>query len=485
MAGLSRQGLEIKTLDDVLTDYKTNAASIFSDLVPAGDVVDVSDVSGLGRMIGVVAPAEADLWEALQQVYDSFNPTTAIGISLDNIIALSGITRLTAQPTRAQVILEGNLNTIISSPQGKAYSSSTQRVFSILNPVTMNLLAASGLGVYPLTIANSTAYRFSYSTDGVNFLDAIYTSPGSGTTAQIILDGLQAKVEELFSSTFTTYQSNGRLYIVRTDPFQVADFTVSINLQVQKVRKLGIAVDDIAGVFPQEALAIDTISVPISGWDSVVNPVAATTGRLTETDEELRERFRNSKFFQSQNIIEGILDALRNVPGVTDAIIYENDTNAVDVNGVPGHSFLPIVLGGLPSDVAESIWENKPTGIPSVGNTTVQIADSQGFLHSISYMQPVEVPIYVKMTISDLGFMPGDADSQIKQNLVNYSDANLFIGDDVIYSRLYTPINMVQGFTVNSLTIGTAPNPVGMVNIPITFDQVATIPAENITVTIV
>ena len=34
MAGLSRQGLEIKTLDDVLTDYKTNAASIFSDLVP-------------------------------------------------------------------------------------------------------------------------------------------------------------------------------------------------------------------------------------------------------------------------------------------------------------------------------------------------------------------------------------------------------------------------------------------------------------------
>uniref|UniRef100_A0AAU6VXH8 Baseplate component n=2 Tax=unclassified bacterial viruses TaxID=12333 RepID=A0AAU6VXH8_9VIRU len=485
MAGLSRQGLEIKTLDDVLTDYKTNAASIFSDLVPAGDVVDVTDVGALGRMIGVIAPAEADLWEALQQVFDSFNPVTAIGVALDNIIALSGITRLTAQPTRAQVILEGDLNTIVSSPQGKAYSSSTQRVFSILNPVTLNLLASSGIGVYPITVANSTAYRFSYSTDGVNFLDAIYTSPSSGTTAQVILNGLQAKVEELFSSTFTTYQSSGRLYITRTDPFQVADFTVSINLQVQKVRKLGIAVDDIAGVFPQEALAIDTISVPISGWDTVVNPVAATTGRLTETDEELRERFRNSKFFQSQNIVEGILDALRNVPGVVDAIIYENDTAVPDINGVPGHSFLPIVLGGLPSDIAESIWENKPTGIPSVGNTTVQVADSQGFLHNISYMQPVEVPVYVTMEISDLGFMPGDADSQIKQNLVNFSDSNLFIGDDVIYSRLYTPINSVPGFTVNSLTIGTSPSPTGMVNIPITFDHVATITADHIIVTIV
>lgn len=485
MAGLSRAGLEIKTLDDVLTDYKTNAASIFSDLVPAGDVVDVSDVGALGRMIGVIAPSEASLWEALQQVFDSFNPVTAIGVALDNIIALSGITRLTAQPTRAQVMLEGDLNTIVSSPQGKAYSSSTQRVFSILNPVTLNLTGASGLGVYPVTASDSTAYRFSYSTDGVNFLDAIYTSPSSGTTFQVILDGLQAKVEELFSSTFTTYQSDGRLYITRTDPFQVADYTVSVNLQVQKVRKLGIAVDDVVGIYPQEALSIDTISVPIPGWDSVVNPVAATTGRLTETDEELRERFRNSKFFQSQNIVEGILDALRNVQGVKDVIVYENDTAAEDINGIPGHSFLPIVLGGLPSDIAQAIWENKPTGIPSIGNTTVQIADSQGFLHNISYMQPVEVPVYITMEISNLGYMPGDADSQVKQNLVNYFDGNLFISDDVIYSRLYTPINAVPGFTVNSLTIGTAPSPTGMVNIPIAFDHVASISADHIIVTVV
>jgi len=483
MAGLSRQGLEIKTLDDVLTDYKTTAASIFSDLVPAGDVVDVTDNGALGRMIGVIAPAEASLWEALQQVFDSFNPTTAIGVALDNIIALSGITRLPAQATRAQVILEGSLNTIVSSPQGKAYSSSTQRVFSILNPVTLNLLSASGVGVYPTIVADSTVYRFSYSTDGVNFLDAEYTSPASGTTAQVILDGVQQKVEDLFSATFTTYQSDGRLYITRTDPFQVADFDVSVSLQVQKVRKLGIVIDDVVGPFPQEALAIDTISVPIAGWDTVINPVAATTGRLTETDEELRERFRNSKFFQSQNIVEGILDALRNVAGVTDVVVYENDTDAVDTLGVPGHSFLPIVLGGLPSDIGQSIWDNKPTGIPSVGNTTVQIADSQGFLHNISYRQPDEVPIYITMEIEDLGGMPGDAGAQIKQNLVNYSDATLFIGTDVVYSRLYTPINSVGGFAVNSLFIGTAPSPTGTTNITIDFDQVATISAENIIVT--
>lgn len=483
MAGLTRQGLEIKTLDDVITDYKTTAASIFSDLVPAGDVVDVTNNSALGRMIGVIAPAEASLWEALQQVFDSFNPATAIDVALDNIIALSGITRLPAQPTRAQVILEGDLNTVISSPQGKAYSSSTQRVFSILNPVVLSMKSASGIGVYPTTVSNNTVYRFSYSTDGVNFLDAEYTSPMTGTTAQMILDGLQQKVEDLFSSTFTNYQNDGRLYITRTDPFQVVDFDVSVSLIVQKVRKLGIVVDDVVGAFPQDALAIDTISVPISGWDSVINPVAATTGRLTETDEELRERFRNSKFFQSQNILEGILDAIRNVSGVTDVVVYENDTANVDANGVPAHSFLPIVLGGLPSDIGQAIWENKPTGIPSVGDTTVQVADSQGFLHSISFKQPDEVPVYITMTIEDLGSMPGDAPAQIKQNLANYADSNLFIGTDVTYSRLYTPINAVGGFAVNSMFIGTTPSPTGTSNIAIAFDQVATISPENIIVT--
>ena len=96
MAGLSREGLEIKTQDEVLNDNRTRAANLFADQVPAGDIVDTSDNSTLGRLIGVVSPAEASMWEAIQQVYNSFNPATAVGISLDNIVALSGISRLVA-----------------------------------------------------------------------------------------------------------------------------------------------------------------------------------------------------------------------------------------------------------------------------------------------------------------------------------------------------------------------------------------------------
>lgn len=484
MAGLSAAGLEIKTIDDVLNDSRTRAADIFADLVPAGDIVDVSDNSALGRMIGVMAPSEASLWEAIQQIYNSFNPNTAVGVSLDNIVALSGINRQVAAATRAQVLLEGTVNTIISSPLGKAYSSTTQRVFSILNPVTLSPTNASGVGLAVTNVQDNTVYRFSYSVDGINYIDATITSPASGSTAASILAQMKARIDTLFVGVFTTYYQDGRLFVSRTDPFQIASFTTSVNLAIQKVIKLGIAQDDQVGPFEQRAMSIDTISVPIAGWDKITNPVAAVTGRLQETDPELRERFRNSKFVQSANIIESLIDALSNVAGVTDVQVYENDQMTTSLEGVPPKSFMPIVLGGLPTDIGNAIWYNKPTGISSTGNATVQVVDSLGFVHSISYKRPTEIPIYVTVNITSTGTLAGDAPATIRQNIVDFGEENCFIGDDVIYSRFYTPINAVPGHMVNSLKIGTSPSPTGTSNVVINFDQVATFNPANVIVTV-
>lgn len=487
MAGLSNEGLEIKNIDDVRTDLMTLAASLFADLVATGDVVDVGPNSTLGRLIGVIAPSEAELWEQLQLVHNSFNPNAATGIALDNIVSLSGINRRPAAPTRAQVLFEGSLNTVLSSPQGAVRSSTTQRNYTIMGSVILDLNDASGLGIVVSSVLPSTVYTFSYSTDGgVNFIDTSITSPSSGATAESILQQLQDQIDISLVGVFTTYRQDGRLFISRLDPFQTATFKVTANLRAEKSIKLGLVQDTENGPFEQPANTIDQISVPISGWDDVWNPNAATVGRYTETDPELRERFRNSKFVQSANIIEALIDALVNVEGVTDCVVYENDTSTVNAFGVPPKSFMPLVLGGLPSDIAHAIWENKPTGISSEGDTTVQIVDSQGIQHPISFRRPTNVPVYVSLAVvSDgSGTLPGDAAVQIRQNLLDYFDTNNMIGDDVIYSRLYTPINQVPGHMVNSLTIGTTPSPVGMSNIVIDFDEVAFITAAQITITV-
>lgn len=484
MAGLTPEGLTIKTLADVIADFETQASVIFSDLVKPGDIVDVTGNAALGRIIGVVSPALFDVWQAIQQVNNSFNPNAATGYALDNIIALSGINRLAAAPTRAQVVLEGNINTVVASPPGAVYSSITQRSFSVVQPVILDEKNASGVGITVITPTAGATYTFSYSTDGVNFVDTSIVATAGPTIASILAQ-LKTAIDAVLSATFTTYYKATRLFIDRTDPFQTVTFKTSVNLRTEKVRKLGLVVDNMVGPYEAATASIDTISIPINGWDSVFNPIPATTGRLEETDEELRERFRNSKFIQSANIIESLIDALRNVEGVTDVAVYENDTAATNSLGVPMKSFMPIVLGGLPSDVANAIWKNKPTGINSVGSTTVQIADSQDILHPISYKQPSQTPIYLKLNITDTGGLPGDAIALLKQALAEYGTTNYLIGDDVIYSRFYTPINAIPGHQVNSFTVGTAPNPAGTANIVIPFDGVATFDPANVSVTIV
>ena len=482
MAGLTNTGLTIKRLPEVIEDLNANAEAIFADLIPTGDTLDTTGESTIGRMIGLIAPAEADIWEAIQLVNDSFNPNAATGFALDNIVALSGISRLPAKSTEAQVLLTGNRNVIVGL-SGKMSSSSTQRKFTIVNPVSLTPSACSGIGISVAVVQNSAAYRVSYSIDGVNFIDGIITSDASAT-AQEITDAIKAYVDANWAGFYTSYQ-DGFLFIRRTDPFQTVTFTTSANLAINKVVKPGLVRGDEIGPFPQAAFTIDTITVPIIGWDSVINPIAGVEGRYQETDEELRERFRNSKFFQASNILEALIDALLNVDGVTDVKVYENDTDLTDSNGTPPHSFQPIVLGGLPTAIGNAIWENKPTGILSYGTTSVFITDSQGVVHDIKYKIPTEVPIYIAMSITDNGAMPGDVVAQIQQAVVDYSKEVYAIGDDVIYSRFYTPINQIPGFQVNSLYIGTAPSPTGTANISIAFDAVAKVTAANISVTIV
>jgi hypothetical protein len=76
----------------------------------------------------------------------------------------------------------------------------------------------------------------------------------------------------------------------------------------------------------------------------------------------------------------------------------------------------------------------------------------------------------------------------IKDAIVDYAEGRLIEGrgfslaDDVIYTRLYTPINSVQGHEIDSLKIGTTPNPTGEVNIPIGADQLSRFLVSNITV---
>ena len=106
MAGLSNTGFTTKRLPEVVTEDKARAVTVFQDQLEPGDVVSTDDSSVIGRLVALASPSEADLWEAAQQVYSAFDANSATGISLDNMILLSGIpARFENTYTTAQVLL--------------------------------------------------------------------------------------------------------------------------------------------------------------------------------------------------------------------------------------------------------------------------------------------------------------------------------------------------------------------------------------------
>jgi uncharacterized phage protein gp47/JayE len=480
MAGVTAEGLLIKRLPEVLSEKRAKAVALFQDLLPPNEIVDTSDSSALGRLINLAAPSEADLWEAVQEVYSAFVANSATGIALDNLVALGGITRFENTYTTAQVLFTGDNGTLI--PSGSVVSSATTgERFNVIGSIALSPSVASGIVISVTTVADSTVYSITYARL-TSSTTITYTSGVGATTASIVA-GLKAQIDANHPSLVATIVGT-TLKIDLDDVFQTATFTKSANLGITKVTKLGDVRAENVGAIEQPVNTITTIATPVLGWDSVTNPVSAVEGRLRETDEELRERFRVSKFERASNILEALYSALINLDEVEQVVIYDNDNDVTDSNGIPAHSFMPIILGGISTNIAQAIWENKPLGIRSYGNTIVTIYDSQGFPHDIGFERPNPVQIYISLDLTTNSEFPQDGEQVIKDAVAAYMKANFGIGEDVIYSRLYTPINSVPGHYINSLTIGTSPSPVGTSNTPIAFNELFSLDPNNIIITV-
>lgn len=482
--GLTDEGFILKRAPEIKAALDNRAVQLFQDLVPEGDVVDTSESALLGRLIGLVLPSLTELWEVGQGDWSALDPNSATGISLDNLVQYGGISRFGESPSTAMGLFVGDNGTLI--PGGSIVKATNNSQWSVGASVALSPTQTGGVGVVVSNVLNSTAYSISY-TNGISSNTVTYTSSGSATENEI-LTGLQTAFNSLPTTPFWVLVDGTRLAIISADLFQTRTWTVTNNMLITKAMKTGQLICTENGPTSAEAGTITQIVTPILGWDSVTNPLAASEGRLLETDEELRIRFRNTKLERSSNILDSLYSALLNVDGVQEVAVYENDTDITDGNGVLPHSFFPVVLGGSSQIIAETIWENKPMGIRSQGNTSIAVTDSQGFLHNIAFERPSPVTIYVDMTLSlnpeaPVPF-PGDGVEQIQGSIIAYASENFGVGKDVIYSRLFTPINLVPGHQIDSLFIGTSPSPAGQANIVINFNDISSWESINISVTV-
>ncbi|EMM5894234.1 hypothetical protein R7364_002605 [Klebsiella michiganensis] len=225
--------------------------------------------------------------------------------------------------------------------------------------------------------------------------------------------------------------------------------------------------------------SVNKINTPTRGWVSTTNPLAATVGVAAETNAELRVRQSQSVALTSVTPFEAVDGAIANIDGVTRHKLYENDQDTPDANGLPPHSIAAIVEGGDATVIANTLRGVKGQGSTPFGSTVIIVPDKYGSPHPVGFSRPVDVPVFVKITISPLTGYTSQVGDEIKAAVAAYINS-LAIGASVLLSRIYSPANLgvVSGgnsryYDITELLIGTSSAGVAATNIVIAFDHSA------------
>ena len=245
-----------------------------------------------------------------------------------------------------------------------------------------------------------------------------------------------------------------------------------------------------SGAVAAVAGSITKINTPTRGWTAVSNASAATVGSAAETDAQLRVRQAQSVAIPALTPFDAVDGAIANVAGVTRHKLYENDTGAVNSDGIPAHSIAAIVDGGDVTDIAQTIRGKKGQGVATFGSTTVTVPDKYDNPHAISFSRSTDVPIYVAITLKVFTGYTTQIGEQIKQAIADYINS-LKIGDDVLLSRIYSPANLgvVSGsnakyYDINALAIGKSAGTVAASNVIVAFNESASCSTANIALTV-
>lgn len=233
---------------------------------------------------------------------------------------------------------------------------------------------------------------------------------------------------------------------------------------------------------------VTNINTPTRGWSSATNPAAATVGAPAESDAALRVRQHKSVALPSISPFDAVDGAIANVEGVTRHKLYENDTDAIDENGLPAHSVSAIVEGGDAENIAATIRSIKGQGVSTFGTTAIIVADKYGNPYSIRFSRPVNVPVFISLTLKVFTGYTSEIAQQIKSAIADYINS-LAIGENVLLSRIYSPANLgvVSGgnsryYDINELLIGRGAGTVTASNIILAYNESASCNADDIVI---
>ena len=230
---------------------------------------------------------------------------------------------------------------------------------------------------------------------------------------------------------------------------------------------------------------IKNIATPTRGWQAVINPEAARAGAAVETDARVRQRQKISTALPSLSILDGTRGAVASLPGVLRSRGYENDTDMPDAYGIPPHSICFVVEGGEARAIGETLALKKGPGCGTYGDVCVDTRDQYGSPATICFFRPGIDDTGVSIRIQPLDGYLAATGQTARQNVADYINS-LPIGESILLSKLYTPINAAEPdgtrrtFDVLEITVGPKGGPLTTANMAVAFNHAAACELDDV-----
>jgi len=240
-------GLTIKTLAELRADMRADARAAF------GAGVQLGADSIFGQLIDLVADIAAQNYDVLQGVYDAFDADAALGVNLDSLASLTGVTREAARASTALITATGTpatlipLGTLVRVPGGATFATSA--------PVN---IGGGGL-VDVQAVATVTG--------------ALEAPAGSITEIVTPVVGLSSVTNAADAVTGRDVETDQELRARRAESLQAQGEATDPAI---RAALLALEVVDQAVVISNRTLAVDAFGIPPKSFRAVVWPDAGT-----------------------------------------------------------------------------------------------------------------------------------------------------------------------------------------------------------------
>jgi uncharacterized phage protein gp47/JayE len=398
---ISSAGLSINVYEDILNDLIAQFQAIYGQQVYLG--TDSADYQN----IAINALKHFDVEQALQQVYLSFNPLTAVGAALDSLGKLIGPRRKQATYSTVSLQLTGTPNAVINNGVAQDVNGN----YWLLPPNVV--IPASG----QITVT-ATAQQIG----NINALAGQINKIATPTAGWISVTNPSAAISGSSVESDSSYRA--RLLISQAGP------------GMSMLASIAAAVAAVPGV--TRSVVYENYFGYTASWGTV-NTNGTTVTLVTGYGFDATDVNQSIWINGSQYTISAVNSSTSLV--LTASAGTQNNVSFYIGDGLaigPGHSISAVVEGGSSTAIAQAIYSKRSVGVLTNGTTSVVVTDPKNgnTQMTVSYYVLGYVYIYVAISVHGLAGFTTATLSSIQSDIVNYLNS-LGIGQAVVYSELY------------------------------------------------